>query len=233
MKRLTITAFPIVSAWMTMRGILLVNLLVVLSCALPPQVGASGTRPLSLSIDIGNIPERPIAPEFAFERFFQTRPLDQFQFAPDNRFVYFIRNDGQVNNIFTMDLASGSLRQVTHLAESVSGFGVDHKGQFLIIVHDVEGNENYDLYRFDLAAGDMLRLTSVGRGDTTMACGLSPDDALLYYAQTRHHRREAGLWQVEVSTGKVRQLLPANGRTLDCDEVSADGRYLLFGELIG
>lgn len=216
-----------------MRGILLVSLLVVLSCALPPQLGASGTRPLSLSIDIGNIPERPIAPEFAFERFFQTRPLDQFQFAPDNRFVYFIRNDGQVNNIFTMDLASGSLRQVTHLAESVSGFGVDHKGQFLIIVHDVEGNENHDLYRFDLAAGDMLRLTSVGRGDTTMACGLSPDDALLYYAQTRHQRREAGLWQVEVSTGKVRQLLPGNGRTLDCDEVSADGRYLLFGELIG
>jgi dipeptidyl aminopeptidase/acylaminoacyl peptidase len=216
-----------------MRGILLVSLLIVLSCALPPQVGASGIRPLSLSIDIGNIPERPIAPEFAFERFFQTRPLGQFQFAPDNRSIYFIRNDGQVDNIFTMDLASGSLRHVTHLAESVSGFGVDHKGQFLIIVHDVEGNENYNLYRFDLGAGDMLRLTSAGRGDSTMACGLSPDDALLYYAQTRHHRREAGLWQVEVSTGKVRQLLPGNGRTLDCDEVSTDGRYLLFGELIG
>jgi hypothetical protein len=92
-----------------MRGILLVSLLVILSCALPPQVGASGTRPLSLSIDIGNITERPIAPEFAFERFFQTRPLGQFQFAPDNRFVYFIRNDGQVDNIFTMDLASVSL----------------------------------------------------------------------------------------------------------------------------
>jgi dipeptidyl aminopeptidase/acylaminoacyl peptidase len=79
----------------------------------------------------------------------------------------------------------------------------------------------------------MQRLTSAGSGDTTMACGLSPDDALLYYAQTRDHRSEAGLWQVEVSTGKVRQLLPANGRTLDCDEVSTDGRYLLFGEVIG
>jgi dipeptidyl aminopeptidase/acylaminoacyl peptidase len=216
-----------------MRDILLVSLLVLLWYALPPQVGASGTRSLSLSIDIGNIPERPVAPEFSFERFFQTRPLDQLQFAPDNRSIYFIRNDGQVDNIFAMDLANGSLRQVTRLSESVSGFGVDHKGQFLIIVRDVEGNENYDLYRFDLGAGDMQRLTSAGRGDATMACGLSPDDTLLYYAQTRHQRSEAGLWQVEVSTGKVRQLLPGNGRTLDCDAVSTDGRYLLFGELIG
>jgi dipeptidyl aminopeptidase/acylaminoacyl peptidase len=216
-----------------MRGILPGSLLVVLLCVVSTQVGASGIRPLSLSIEMGNIPERPIAPEFAFERFFQTRPLGQLQFAPDNRSIYFIRNDGQVDNIFAMELGSGSLRQVTHLAESVSGFGVDHNGRFLIIVHDVEGNESYDLYRFDLGAGDMQRLTSAGRGDTTMACGLSPDDTLLYYAQTRHNRSEAGLWQVEVSTGKVRQLLPANGRTLDCDEVSTDGRYLLFGELIG
>ena len=197
------------------------------------HVGASGTKPLSLSIDLGNIPEHPIAPEFAFERFFQTRPLEQLQFAPDNRSIYFIRNDGHVDNIFALDLASGLQHQVTHLAESVSGFGVDHKGQFLIIVRDVEGNENYDLYRFDVRTGDMLRLTSAGRGDTTMACGLSPDDALLYYAQTRNHRRESGLWQVEVSTGRERQLLPGNGRSLDCDKVSADGQYLLFGELIG
>jgi hypothetical protein len=67
-----------------MRDILLVSLLVVLWYALPPQVGASGTRSLSLSIDIGHISERPVAPEFSFERFFQTRPLDQLQFAPDN-----------------------------------------------------------------------------------------------------------------------------------------------------
>jgi len=229
----TVTGFRNGGVWTTMRGILLCRLVVVLSCLLPPHAGAGGIRPVSLPIDLGNIPERPIAPEFAFDRFFQTRPLDHLQFAPDNRSVYFIRNDGQVDNVFAIDLASGLLRQVTRLAESVSGFGVDHKGRFLIIVHDKGGNENYDLYRFDLGTGDMRRLTSAGRGDTTMACGLSPDDALLYYAQTRHNRSESGLWQVEVGTGRKRQLLPGNGRSLDCDEVSTDGHYLLFGELIG
>lgn len=196
-----------------------------------PCAGATGTRPLS--IDLGDIPERPLAPEFAFERFFQTRPLGQFAFAADNRSIYFLNSDGQVDNVFSMDLSGRSVRQLTHLSESVSGFLLDHSGHSLIIVQGVEDNENYDLYRFDLQSGELLRLTAAGSGDTTMVCGLSPDDTLLYYAQTREQRREAGLWQLDISTGKLRQLLPGEGRTLDCDAVSEDGRYPLFGEPIG
>jgi len=196
-----------------------------------PCAGASGNRPLS--IDLGDIPARPVAPEFAFDRFFQTRPLGQFAFAADNRSIYFLNSDGRVDNIFSMDLSGGSVRQRTRFTESVHGFLLDHKGRFLIVVRDVEGNENYDLYRFDLQSGELLRLTAAGSGDTTMVCGLSPDDTFLYYAQTRDQRREAGLWQLEISTGKLRQLLPGQGRTLDCDAVSEDGRYLLFGELVG
>ena len=201
--------------------------------ALATQTGATVTRPAALSIDLGDIPARPVPPEFAFDRFFQTRPLSQFAFAADNRSIYFLRSDGRVDNVFSMDLNGRSVRQLTHFSESVSGFLVDHQGRFLIIVKDKEGNENYDLYRFDLHSAELLRLTAAGAGDTTMVCGLSPDDRLLYYAQTRDQRREAGLWQIEISTGKLRQLLPGRGRTLDCDAVSNDGRYLLFGELIG
>jgi len=201
-------------------------LLVVAPCA-----GAAGPR--SLSIDLGDIPARPVAPEFAFDRFYRTRPLGQFAFATDNRSIYFLASDGRVDSIYSMDLSGGSVRQLTHLSESVGGFLLDHKGRFLIVVQDVEGNENYDLYRFDLQSGELQRLTAAGSGDTTMVCGLSPDDTFLYYAQTRDQRREAGLWQLEISTGRQRQLLPGMGRTLDCDAVSEDGGYLLFGELIG
>ncbi|MEA2078351.1 MAG: hypothetical protein U9P00_00550, partial [Pseudomonadota bacterium] len=178
---------------MPMRSILSVMYLTAWLVMAAPCAGATGTRPLS--IDLGDIPARPLAPEFAFDRFFQTRPLGQFAFAADNRSIYFLNSDGQVDNVFTMDLSGRSVRQLTHLSESVSGFLLDHRGRFLIIVRDVEGNENYDLYRFDLQSGELLRLTAAGSGDTTMVCGLSPDDTLLYYAQTREQRREAGLWQ--------------------------------------
>lgn len=186
-----------------------------------------------LSVDLGGIPRRPVAPEFAFERFAQTRELAQLQFAADNRAVYFISSDGRVDAVFALQLDNGAIRQVTHFDEPVSAFMPDHQGRFLILVMDVGGNENHDLYRFDLASGERLRLTDVGRGDTTLLCGLSPDDTRVYYAQTRDNRREAGIWQVNSDATAVRERLPGNGRTLECDEVSADGRYLLYGELRG
>ena len=57
--------------------------------------------------------------------------------------------------------------------------------------------ESFDLYRYDLASGDVARLTDAGTGDTTIMCGLSPDDSQLYYGQTRKQRSEAGLWRVQ------------------------------------
>ena len=208
-------------------------LIAVLPAASATQPGVTASRSAVLSIELGDIPGRPTAPEFAFDRFFQTRRFGQFAFAADQRSLLFLSSDGQVDNVFTMDLNGGAVRQLTRFTGSVNGFLVDHKGRFLILVQDQAGDENYDLYRYDLQSTELLRLTRAGTGDTTMVCGLSPDDRLLYYAQTRDQRREAGLWQLEISTGKRRQLLPGRGRTLDCDAVSDDGRYLLFGELIG
>jgi dipeptidyl aminopeptidase/acylaminoacyl peptidase len=195
------------------------------------RAGGSGGVPFDF--DLGDISTRPPAPEYAFERFVRTRELKQLQISPDNRTVFYLDNDGRVDNVFAMALANGEVRQITYLEEPVSGFLVDHGGRFLVVVQDVGGNENYDLYRFDLQTGRRTRLTNAGRGDTTMLCGLSPDDSRIYYAQTRDNRREAGLWQVDRDGGNVRLLLPGRGSTLECDAVSPDGRYLVFGELIG
>ncbi len=200
------------------------------SCLLMP-VSAAGTP--ALSIDLGDIPRRPVPPEFSFEQFARTRELTQLRFAADKNTVYFVDNDGRVNNVFALGLDSGAIRQVTFLDEPVADFMVDHRGRFLVLVQDVGGNENNDLYRYDLQTGERVRLTDAGRGDTTMLCGLSPDDSKVYYAQTRDNRREAALWAVNNDGSGVHQLLAANGRTLECDAVSPDGHYLLYGELIG
>ena len=204
--------------------------LIIATVSFAPAGMAAST---GISVDLGDIPQRPVPPEFSFERFARTRELRQLQFAADRQSVYFVDNDGQVDNVFVMALDSGAIHQVTHLAEPVSEFMVDHGGRFLILVQDVRGNENHDLYRYDLHSGERLRLTNAGRGDTSMLCGLSPDDGQVYYAQTRDHRREAGLWQVNSDGGGVRQLIPGNGHTLECDAVSPDGHYLVYGELIG
>jgi dipeptidyl aminopeptidase/acylaminoacyl peptidase len=188
---------------------------------------------LPAAIDIRDITARPVAPEFAFARFFATRPLTHLAFSADDRQLYFLRSSGKVDNVFAIDLADHQLRQITRSPESISGFLVGRSGKFLILLRDTRGNGRYDLYRFDLRTGATRQLTFSTVGDASMPCGLSPDDKLLYYAQTRDRRRESDLWQVDVATGKARRVLAGDGRTLDCDAVREDGRYLLFGERRG
>jgi len=212
---------------------LLVWLFVVLTAAMSWTVEANDASLQGPVIDLGDIPVRPQAPEFTFERFARTRGLEQLQFSADDRSVYFVDNDGKVDNVFVMNLAGGPARQVTYFKEPVRKFRVDHRGRFLIVVKDIGGNENNDLYRFDLDSGEVVRLTDAGRGDTSMLCGLAPDDSRVYYAQTREHRRAAGIWQVDIDGEGAREILPAAGRTLECDRVSEDGQYLLYAELVG
>jgi len=208
--------------------LLLLQLLVL---TLPAEAIRAGD--LSGAIDIRDIAARPPAPEYAFARFFETRPLQQPAFSADDRQLYFLRSSGRADNVFAIDLADHSLHQITRSPESVSGYLVARDGEFLVLVRDTRGNGRYDLYRYDLFSGATRQLTFSTIGDATMPCGLSPDDKLVYYAQTRDHRSESDLWRVEVATGIKHRLLAGNGRTLDCDAVSPDGRYLLYGERRG
>jgi Tol biopolymer transport system component len=183
--------------------------------ALASAVGLSETPTAAAVIDLGDIPQRPTAPEFPFERFFETRKLGQVEFAPDNRAIYAVRNDGRVTNVFAIDLTTKAAYQVTHFDEPVTEFFVDPEGRYLITVRDIEGNEAFDLYHYDLAAGAVRRLTETGKADRTTVCGLSPDGAFVYYSQTRNGRGTADLWSVEATGGKATRLLRGEGRVLD------------------
>jgi dipeptidyl aminopeptidase/acylaminoacyl peptidase len=184
------------------------------------------------TIDLGNIPLRPVPPRYGFERFFQIRDISALEISPDNHTLYFVRNDGRLDNVFAIDLVDRRTRQVTTYDEPVHDLLVGRKGRYLIISRDQGGNESYDLYRFDLKTGETLRLTDAGVGDLSHACALSPDGSVLYYNQTRNGRSESDLWRLELLSGERRVILHAEGRLLECGELSADGHRLLFREFV-
>lgn len=212
-----------------MRGIIFASALIAFGIT----AGLSGVSAGESLIDLGGIPQRHTAPEFSFDRFFDTRKLGQIEFAPDNQSIYFLRDDGHATNVFAIELATRNMRQVTHYAESVSEFFIDPGGRYVITVQDIKGNEAFDLYRYDLASGAVRRLTVTDESDRCTVCGLSPDGAFVYYAQTRNSRGASDLWRGEVVTGSKARLLRGEGRVFECEAVSPKGRYLLFGELIG
>ncbi|MEA2094438.1 MAG: alpha/beta fold hydrolase [Pseudomonadota bacterium] len=183
-------------------------------------------------INLGDIPSRPVAPQYPFERFLQIRDISGLEFSADNHTLYFLRNDGRVDNVFAIDLADRNLRQVTTYGEPVHALLVGRKGRYLITARDTGGNERYDLYRFDLKTGATLQLTESGVGDMSFPCDLSPDGAVLYYGTSRNARSESDLWRLDLLTRKKQLILPANGRLLECGQASPDGRLLLFREFV-
>lgn len=192
-------------------------------------LGVTGSNP---SIDLGDIPKRPATPRLPFDRFFQIRNISDLKFSPDNRTLYFIRSDGRVKNVFALHLGDRELRQVTSYNEPVKRFLVGRQGTFLITAHDIDGNESFNLYRFDLSTGDTSKLTDSTKDDRSLPCDLSPDDRFLYFMQTRNGRSESDLWRLELKSGGTNIVLPAKGRLLECGKVSADGRYLIFREFV-
>jgi hypothetical protein len=168
--------------------------------ALASAVGLCETPTAAAVIDLGDIPQRPTAPEFPFERFFETRKLGQVEFAPDNRAIYALRNDGRVTNVFAMDLTTKAAYPVTHFEEPVTEFFADLKGRYLITVRDIEGNEAFDLYHYDLASGAVHRPTETGKADRTTVCGLWPVPPTGPLCITRRRetlgvRRTSGAWR--------------------------------------
>ena len=183
-------------------------------------------------IALGDIPDRPEPRPWPFEKFFQLRPLEALAFAPDNRRLYFIRNDGDVDNVFAIDLGSRTLTQITHYDEPVLALMVGRNGRDLIIIQDEGGNEHYSIHRFDLASGRTTPLVVPGAKDMSWLCDQSPDGRLLYYGQSRGGRESADLWVLDLDSGARRIVLPSRGRLLECGPLSLDGRYLVFYHFI-
>ncbi len=184
------------------------------------------------SSDLEEIATSPVAPQYPVGRFFQIHDLSDLAFSPDNRTLYFVRNDGRVDNVFAIDLAGRTTRRVTAYREPVHELLVGRKGRYLFVTRDVGGNESYSIYRFDLASGETRQLTRTGAGDISYLCDLSPDGTVLYYGESRNGRSQSDLFRLELETGERRILLPADGRLLECGEVSEDGRFLLFREFV-
>ncbi len=217
----------------SMRTHLFATLLLPLILSATPSAGFSDSQGASPVINLGDIPDRPRAPELPFKRFFEISRIADIEFAPDNQAVYLLKNDGRVDNVFAIDLGDGLMRQITAYREPVAAFLVDRKGRYLITMQDVGGNGSYDLYRFALGTGQVLRLTSTGPPDKTMLCDVSPDGAFVYFAKSRHAQREADIYRANITSGETSIVLPGRGRMLDCEALSADGRQLIFGELLG
>lgn len=141
---------------------------------------------------------------------------------------------GNTPQIHLVSSPLGARKQMTFFDEPVGSGGFDPlKGEFFLFSRDRGGNEFSQLYRYDLADGNVTLLTDGGRSQNGFN-GWSPDYKLMLYASTRRNGADRDIYVMDPRDPKAtdRMVLQVSGGGWGVQDWSPDGKTLLVGEYV-
>ena len=183
-------------------------------------------------------------PAFSQELIAQTRPY------MDNRSAFFTSwhpalpqmlistRFAETPQLHLVKMPGGDRKQLTFYPEPVSGRFLHHDPNTIIFSKDIGGNEQFQLYRFDLASGSTTLLTD-GKSRNTDGIA-SRDGKWIAYASTRRSGNDTDIWvedpkhpegarmllQVEGGGWRARDLSPDDSQMLVMNDISANESYI-------
>ncbi len=134
-------------------------------------------------------------------------------FSPDGRTVAFAALAGGIADIYTVDLASGRLTNVTKddLADYAPTYSPD--GRTIVLTARVSGNDK--LFRLDLASGQKTQLTFGSHDDTAarfydaqtiVFTSTATDPRADIPTEVQQNGNIPNVWTLNLGTGELRQL---------------------------
>jgi dipeptidyl aminopeptidase/acylaminoacyl peptidase len=129
-------------------------------------------------------------------------------------------------------MPGGARTQLTFYKEPARGGLVRPKrGDSFVFLKDVGGNEFFQLFRYDLATGDVALLTDGKSRNTSPEW--SDDGALLAYNSTRRNGKDNDLYVLDPSDPRTdRRVAELEGGGWGVHDWSPDGKTLLVGEYV-
>jgi dipeptidyl aminopeptidase/acylaminoacyl peptidase len=140
-------------------------------------------------------------PQYSVEQFYKNISLSGGSFSPDETRLLVSSNETDIYNLFEINIADGTKRQITN-SETESFFAVDYvpgTGQ-IIYSADKGGNENDHLYLLN-EDGSATDLTP---GDAVKASfnGWSKDEKTMYFQSNKRDPRFFDLYKMNVGEWK-------------------------------
>lgn len=143
-----------------------------------------------------------------------------------DRFAYFSNRTGRME-LYVREIANGHSVQMTNgeLPKAImTGFLWSRDDKAIIFTKDKDGDEQHNLYRFDLETGQTRQLTDEPKGQK-FPVAVSPDGQHL--SVTSDRRGQMNLFTLDLTSGEWQQLtsFPA---PVDGGYFSPDGAWLAF-----
>lgn len=165
-------------------------------------------------------------------RYTEVRSASVADWHPARRELLVITRFGDTNQVHMVKMAGGARTQLTFFPDRVFGARFEPtKGDYFVFLKDIGGGEWFQLYRYDLASGDITLLTD-GKSRNLGALFTHAGDRLVY-TSTRRNNQDTDVWIMNPLEPKSdRMLLQLQGGGWQPVAWSFDDKQLLLLEEI-
>ncbi len=197
--------------------------------AAPPAAGVAPGEEVTLLLD--GTPAIPEALRARLEQYLETRSASIMDIADDGKAVLIATRFGESSQIHRVAMPGGARTQVTFSREpSGSAAFVPGGSRSLTYMRDVGGNEQFQLFRLDLASARTTRLTDGKSRNVTPLW--SQDGRKLAWGSTARNGRDVDIWVADGQKPASAALAVEAKGDWEPVSFSPDGKRLLVIETI-
>jgi len=186
--------------------------------------------PESLVVD--GVPKIPAALAETAGRYGSYRSATLADWNPQRREMLIATRFADTAQLHLVKMPGGARQQLTFFPDAVTnGRFHPNRGDYIVFVKDIGGGEWYQLYRYDMASGDVTLLTD-GKSRNLPGPWSSGGDQIAYMS-TRRTGKDSDLWVMNPADPKTDHLLTqlAGGGWQPLDWSPDDKKILLLEEL--
>ena len=206
-------------------------LLLLVACG---AAGVRGQEPVlrpAENLVAEGIPPIPVALADEVRRYTESRGASFVGWHPRGVELLVATRFGATNQIHAVRSAGGARRQLTFFAEPVNVAEWDpREAAFLLFTRDAGGNEFAQMYRLDVASGDVTLLSDGGRSQNG-GWEWSHDRGRIAYTSTRRNGADRDVWVMDPrDPSSDRLVAECAGGGWSVLDWSPDDTRLLLGE---
>ncbi len=192
-------------------------------------------RPLAPAENLvaDGIPPIPASLAEEVGRYTESRSAQFADWHPTRRELLVATRFGNTPQIHHVKMPGGARTQLTFFSEPIRGASFEpRQGRYFVFTRDAGGNEFAQLYRFDVANGNITLLTDGGRSQNGGVTWSRKGDRIAY-GSTRRNGADRDLYVMNPADPKSdRLLLQAGGGGWYPVDWSPDDSKLLVGEFL-
>src|SRR5579859_5674320 len=227
-------------------GVLLAAILIAPSLLLAQ--GAPPAQPAVIkpgdNLVVENIPPVPAAIAEKANQYGEFRSAGLQDWHPSKREMLIGTRFADVPQIHMVKMPGGDRTQLTFFPDRTGGGHFGPKGDYFTFSKDIGGGEWFQIYRYDIANGNVTLLTD-GKSRNT-GRSFAHHDNRFAYSSTRRTGQDTDIWVMDPTNPKTDKMLlqlegggwgaedwsPDNKKLLVLQEVSANETYLWLADVV-